>query len=87
MFVKNRFSAVRAELSAAHAKPIPRGATVGWTARAAAARAPPPLVLNKIPSDQSTDHAPAARREGYNEPQQRLLQDTPSLSHQETQYA
>lgn len=49
MFVKNQFSAVRAELSAARAKPIPRGGTPGWAARAAAARAPPPLVLDKIP--------------------------------------
>lgn len=83
MFVKNQFSAVRAELSAVRAKPIPRGATQGWTVRAAAARAPPPLVLNKIPSDQSTDNAPAWR-EDYNGPEQRLLQDSPSLSHLET---
>lgn len=62
-----------------------RGATPGWTVRAAAARAP--LALNKTPSDQSTDNAPAAQGEGYNEPQQRLLQDTPSLSHEETQYS
>lgn len=56
MFVKNQFSAVRAELSAAHAKAIPRGASPGWTVRSAAAGAPPALVLNRIPSDQSTDH-------------------------------